>query len=515
MNLPPVHGYGVPQILSQWQAGQNRKQKKEQFNKGFKLREDQFKLQEKEYTAKKEQLEVTRKSAAFDNFVKMFDTGIKHLKDPRTKKFGLTLTSQAVERYNAANPNSKIDISNFTTGEEITEEMKKHSAENLDKTYKVAMESGTGKDVGEFYLAKKEYEKYHGKGTVDLEVKVRKATDSKGTANAQDFEKWKSMPEGDEKDALGRMLKINASEATPTDYDDEAERFKAQWKIDNPNQGEPPPGLVSEAVKSFKRPNAQEVGDKEEAKYIVKQKYVSAIKFAEEEGKMLAQIKNNADLIESKGEVTGVQKKEDANKRLSGVLAGMAEHYSILNAKKAIVNVDNTTSENIIASLGSSMVGQYAQKVVGTETQSLRNSIKNSQPLLINFIRQASEMGARGLDSEKELSFYLQAATDPTRDIQSNIAAMVILDEAYGTGELSDTFRKTLDINMLRRMKKQGAGIKKSDKNKGSKPATWGVFKQGANIPISELKEITTQKEYDALESGDVYLENGQQFRKP
>ena len=106
----------------------------------------------------------------------MFDTGIKHLKDPRTKKFGLTLTNQAVERYNAANPNNPIDISNFTTGEEITDELKKHSAENLEKTYKVAIEKGDGKSVGEFHLAKREYEKYWGKDTANLDVRVRKET---------------------------------------------------------------------------------------------------------------------------------------------------------------------------------------------------------------------------------------------------------------------------------------------------------------------------------------------------
>ena len=168
--------------------------------------------------------------------------------------------------------------------------------------------------------------------------------------------------------------------------------------------------------------------------------------------------------MESRGEVGDVDKKKQAGSRISGVLAEMADHYKTLNIKKAIVSVDNTVSENAMASLSASGVGQYVQKVLGTESQSLRNSIKNSQPLLINYIRQASEMGAKGLDSEKELAFYLQAATDPTRDIQSNIAALVILDEAYGTGELGDVFRKTLDSKLLKRMKQEGERIRETDK---------------------------------------------------
>jgi hypothetical protein len=41
-------------------------------------------------------------------------------------------------------------------------------------------------------------------------------------------------------------------------------------------------------------------------------------------------------------------------------------------------------------------------------------------------------MGARGLDSNKELEFYIQAATDPARDIQANRAALQVLENAYG-----------------------------------------------------------------------------------
>ena len=65
LNLPIPHGYGIPTILSQWQAGQNRRQKKEEFNKQFKLKEDQFKLQEKEYSAKKKTIRNNKEKCFF------------------------------------------------------------------------------------------------------------------------------------------------------------------------------------------------------------------------------------------------------------------------------------------------------------------------------------------------------------------------------------------------------------------------------------------------------------------
>ena len=131
------------------------------------------------------------------------------------------------------------------------------------------------------------------------------------------------------------------------------------------------------------------------------------------------------------------EKKELATKAktsLTGVINDVAENYERLRKAGAIVDINKSPSENVKARIESSEPAQAIAGAFGGTEQSIRNEIVMSRPLLINFIRQASEMGARGLDSEKELEFYLSAATDPTRDVQANLAALARLDKAYGMG---------------------------------------------------------------------------------
>jgi hypothetical protein len=129
-----------------------------------------------------------------------------------------------------------------------------------------------------------------------------------------------------------------------------------------------------------------------------------------------------------------IQKKEEARANVSNLVKELEGLYGNLDEAGGIVNVEKSFISNIPARIGSSVPGQAVSGAIGTQTQSIRNKINMARPLLINYIRQASEMGARGLDSEKELEFYLSAATDPTRDLQANLAALSRLDEAYGLG---------------------------------------------------------------------------------
>lgn len=126
--------------------------------------------------------------------------------------------------------------------------------------------------------------------------------------------------------------------------------------------------------------------------------------------------------------------KENAMKTVSTNLRDMARVYGQLNERGAIVNTEKGGFSNIMSRLSASRVGQAAGVAVGGQSQSLRNDINQMKPLLINSIRQASGMGARGMDSEKELEFYLKAATDPTLDVQTNLRAIDRLDKAYGLG---------------------------------------------------------------------------------
>lgn len=125
---------------------------------------------------------------------------------------------------------------------------------------------------------------------------------------------------------------------------------------------------------------------------------------------------------------------DDARSRVSENLKTLKGYYNELSNAGAAVDTKKSGMDNMRARVGASGPGQLTGEVFGTANQSTRNKIQQIQPLLIQDIRQASKMGAKGLDSEKELEFYLKAATNPRLDIQANLSAIGVLDKAYGLG---------------------------------------------------------------------------------
>lgn len=137
---------------------------------------------------------------------------------------------------------------------------------------------------------------------------------------------------------------------------------------------------------------------------------------------------------------------------LSDNLSGMVKTYLKLNELGGIVNPDRGGFANVRARADSTGFGQALGGALGSETQSVRERINNMQPLLIQSIRQATGLSARAMDSNRELQFYLQAATDPTKDIYSNLAAIDVLDRTYGLG---NTLKDTLPPEVYARVKQQ------------------------------------------------------------
>lgn len=127
----------------------------------------------------------------------------------------------------------------------------------------------------------------------------------------------------------------------------------------------------------------------------------------------------------------------EAKYRVTGQLKHMRNLYTILKKNNAIIDADKDIIDNLAAWARSSAGGQMLARRMGTKMQSVRNQISATRPLMINNIRQAAEMGAKGMDSERELAFYLQAATNPSLDVQSNFAAINVLDYAYGQASIT------------------------------------------------------------------------------
>lgn len=311
---------------------------------------------------------------------------------------------------------------------------------------------------------------------------------------------------------LSKGKDLRAVAPTPTNEDDYVALAEKVWTNNPKNKGKPfPPENAMAARMEHKRTTITEAGGKAgakaqakadvelatvgditkakvEAELAAKIKYQPGLErkiaFNEQVGKDLGIIKNAAKVIEAKGEVTPVQKQQNAKNRLTGDLATLADHYVTLDSTKSIVNIENSTTENLLASLKSSTLGQAFGKRIGTSAQSIRNAVNNLRPLLLQEIRQSTDMGARGLDSEKELEFYMQAATNEKQDIQSNIAAIVVLDEAYGTGEIADKMRGLTTTELIEGLSSQGATILKG---KASPPEPAGAVlnfdAQGNLIP--------------------------------
>lgn len=304
----------------------------------------------------------------------------------------------------------------------------------------------------------------------------REATEVEGekdtsTSDIKNFAKYEELLKTDAEKAerfghqIGLFEKTHDTTPVATDMDDFVADAKKAYNLAH-NGEEMPPDEVNAARLQYKRAQAPEAGAVASAKKQAEFSFSEKISNAAETGKMLAQIANTPELLKAKGEITPVQSKEDAANRITGVLTEVAGIYLQLDSKDAVVNTDKAVVKNVNARLGASGVGQFLANAVGTESQSLRNQIKNAQPLLINFIRQASEMGARGLDSEKELQFYLQAASDPTRDYKSNLAALAILDDAYGLGQISSVVKNTVPETILNALKQQGQSMSATDKVK-------------------------------------------------
>ena len=135
-------------------------------------------------------------------------------------------------------------------------------------------------------------------------------------------------------------------------------------------------------------------------------------------------------------EPTAAKKEETAatgKDNVSAQVTQLRDYYNQLSEAGGITDPEQGTSANVMAGIASSGPGQFVGRVVGTKNQSIRNSIAQQRPLLLNAIRQATGMSAKQMDSNAELKLYLAAATDPTLDIKANLAALANIDRLYGT----------------------------------------------------------------------------------
>ena len=109
---------------------------------------------------------------------------------------------------------------------------------------------------------------------------------------------------------------------------------------------------------------------------------------------------------------------------------------SVLDTLKTGGGITDTSKgalANIGATIGTSGPGQFLGGAVGTKNQSARNELLMIRPSLLRSIMSSTGMSAKQMDSNAELKLWLSTATDPTKDYQSNIAALNNIAAKYGT----------------------------------------------------------------------------------
>jgi hypothetical protein len=132
------------------------------------------------------------------------------------------------------------------------------------------------------------------------------------------------------------------------------------------------------------------------------------------------------------GERTAARKADVAKKNVDEITTSIAEKYAELDKLDGVPSTRRGVLSNIQA-YGAAVVPQ-AGRALGTQEQSLRDSIGQIRPLLMQAIKDATGMSAQQMNSNVELQLYLNSATSPDISLEANIAALNNLSSLYGLG---------------------------------------------------------------------------------
>jgi hypothetical protein len=126
---------------------------------------------------------------------------------------------------------------------------------------------------------------------------------------------------------------------------------------------------------------------------------------------------------------------KEGKESVNGVLNTLYSEYSNLVKSGGVTDTRRSLNENIAARTGASGAGQLAGSFTGSESQSFRDTIEQTRPLLLTAIMKATGLSATQLNSNVELQTYLKTATDPKVSIQANVKALNNISTMFGLGE--------------------------------------------------------------------------------
>ena len=113
-------------------------------------------------------------------------------------------------------------------------------------------------------------------------------------------------------------------------------------------------------------------------------------------------------------------KKDEGVVQATNILDSLEAAYTDLEARKAIPSEKRNAVANTLASISASAPGQIAERTIGTKSQTQRDIIASSRLQLLNAIKGATGMSSQQLNSNVELTTWLNSLTDPSRSIETN-----------------------------------------------------------------------------------------------
>lgn len=106
--------------------------------------------------------------------------------------------------------------------------------------------------------------------------------------------------------------------------------------------------------------------------------------------------------------------------------------YEELRAAGGMVDAEQSTLSNLPKGIASTTPGQYLGGKVGTYQQRLRDEVTAIRSLLLKAITSANNTSATQMNSNVELDFYAQAATDPTKEYHQTMNQLDVINDMFG-----------------------------------------------------------------------------------
>lgn len=153
--------------------------------------------------------------------------------------------------------------------------------------------------------------------------------------------------------------------------------------------------------------------------------------------------KAKAETSKAETEMTAAKEKEVKGRdSFSSYVGSIANAYAELDKAGAAISTRKGPMENIQSFAAGTELGKSVGAAVGSEAASFRAIIDSQTPGIINVIRQSSEMGAKGMDSDAERRFYITALGTQTLPVEANIRALIELDKAYGNSDVANIVKE-------------------------------------------------------------------------